>query len=140
MGNGRIDISYQVSHCPKSLSFAENLQATPYITITFKSSYNYDAVGEIIVDGTILGLDPKSIFTANGGSSFLVEHYTEHTYKVDKSQLPDKKFHTIKFSAESGGEEKSATCDKVSESVTFEVVGSVPYGLSFDSVKCVSYK
>jgi len=27
MGNGRIDISYQVSHCPKSLSFAENLQA-----------------------------------------------------------------------------------------------------------------
>ena len=30
MGNGRIDISYQVSHCPKSLSFAENLQANCY--------------------------------------------------------------------------------------------------------------
>ena len=112
---------------------------SPYITITFKSSYHYDAMGQIIVDGTIMGLDPKSIFTANGGSTFLVEHYTEHTYKIKKSQLPDKKYHTITFSAGSGGEEKSATCDKVTERVTFEVVGSVPYGLSFDSVKCVSY-
>jgi len=33
MGNGRIDISYQVSHCPKSLSFAENLQAKKVVRL-----------------------------------------------------------------------------------------------------------